>query len=111
MTANRTIIFGGDAEQAAWESIFKKYGSGLKCDVLKASHHGRDSGYHQEAVKAMSPGVTIISVGKKPDSDATNKYRKYSKKVWSTRWWGNLTLVVDNDGNMSWTASETRYAT
>jgi beta-lactamase superfamily II metal-dependent hydrolase len=42
--ANRTIILGGDAEQTAWESIYQEYGSKLKCDVLKASHHGRDSG-------------------------------------------------------------------
>jgi competence protein ComEC len=109
-TANRTIIFGGDAEQAAWEAIFKAEGNALKCDVLKASHHGRDSGYHQEAVKAMSPEVTVVSVGKKPESDATNKYRQYSKSVWSTRWWGNLTLEIDGNGKMSWTASETRYA-
>ncbi|MDR0534651.1 MAG: hypothetical protein LBH01_11940, partial [Verrucomicrobiales bacterium] len=109
-TANRVVIFGGDAEQAAWDAIFKKYGANLKCDVLKASHHGRDSGYHQETVKAMSPNVTVVSIGKKPESDASNKYRNYSTNVWSTRWWGNLALEIDNDGNMKWTASETRYA-
>lgn len=103
--ANRTIIFGGDAEQTAWDSIYKKYGEGLKCDVLKASHHGRDTGYHQESVKAMSPEFTIVSVGKKPESDASNKYRTYSKNVWSTRWWGDMTLTIDSDGKMSWTAS------
>jgi beta-lactamase superfamily II metal-dependent hydrolase len=106
--ANRTVIFGGDAEQAAWQSMFDFYGTKLKCDVLKASHHGRDSGFHQEAVKAMSPTYTIVSVGKKPETDATNKYRTYSGSVWSTRWYGNMTLSIADDGKMSWTAEKVR---
>jgi beta-lactamase superfamily II metal-dependent hydrolase len=109
-TGGRKIILGGDAEQNAWQSILDHYKTTLKCDVLKASHHGRDSGYHQEAVATMNPTVTIVSVGKKPETDASNKYRQYSKRVWSTRWWGNLTLEIGGDGTMNWTASEVRYA-
>jgi hypothetical protein len=92
------IILGGDAEEQAWESMVARYGKNLKCDVLKGSHHGRDSGYHQEAVRLMSPQYTILSVGKKPETDATNKYRQYSDHVWSTRWRGNITLTMDNNG-------------
>ena len=88
--------------------MYDFYGDKLKCDVLKASHHGRDSGYHQEAVKAMSPTCTIVSVGKKPETDASNKYRQYSDVVWSTRWYGNMTLTIDNDGKMSWAAEKVR---
>jgi competence protein ComEC len=92
------VIFGGDAEDKAWDSIVDHYGDNLKCNVLKASHHGRDSGYHQEAVKRMNPDYTIVSVGKKPSTDASNKYRQYSKEVWSTRWRGNITLTIpDNE--------------
>ncbi|BAF60582.1 predicted hydrolase [Pelotomaculum thermopropionicum SI] len=92
------IIFGGDAEKEAWDSIVGHYGEGLKCHVLKASHHGRETGYHQEAVKLMNPQYTIVSVGKKPDTDASNKYRQYSDYVWSTRWKGNITLTIDSNG-------------
>lgn len=92
------VILGGDAEEEAWDSIVEEYGQRLKCHVLKASHHGRDSGYHQEAVKLMSPQYTIVSVGKKPETDASNKYRAYSKEVWSTRWKGNITLTIDDNG-------------
>ena len=92
------IILGGDAEQEAWDGIVEKYGGELKCHVLMASHHGRDSGYHAEAVKLMAPDYTVVSVGKKPDTDASNKYRQYSKNVWSTRWRGNITLTVDDQG-------------
>lgn len=88
------MILGGDAEEEVWSAIFDKYGDELSCDVLKASHHGRDSGYHQEAVKSMSPTYTIVSVGKKPETDASNKYKQYSKNVLSTRWKGDITVEV-----------------
>jgi hypothetical protein len=52
------------------------------------------SGYHQEAVKAMSPSVTIVSVGQKPDTDASAKYMNYSQEVASTRWYGGITLEL-----------------
>lgn len=104
--ASRTIILGGDAGETAWEGIFHHYGTQLKCDILKASHHGRDSGYYQPAVEAMSPLLTIVSVGKKPDTDASNKYHSYSDNVWSTRWKGTISLEITNEGRIHY---ETEY--
>jgi beta-lactamase superfamily II metal-dependent hydrolase len=92
------VILGADAEKDAWDSILGHYGADLKCNVLKASHHGRDSGYHQAAVETMKPQYAIVSVGKKPDTDASNKYRTYCDNVWSTRWRGNITLAIDDQG-------------
>ena len=93
------IVLAGDAEEDAWKSMVDYYGEDLKCDVLKASHHGRDSGYYQEAVKLMNPQYTIVSVGKKPETDASNKYRQYTTdSVWSTRWKGTITVTVDSSG-------------
>ncbi len=66
--------------------------------MLKASHHGRDTGYHQAAVKLMSPEYTIVSVGTKPDTDASNKYRQYIDNVWSTRWRGNISVMINDQG-------------
>jgi competence protein ComEC len=93
------VVLGGDATEAVWQSIHKQYGNNLKCHVLKASHHGRDSGYHQPAVEAMSPQYTIVSVGKKPETDASDNYLQYSDHVWSTRWRGNIVLTIQPDGN------------
>lgn len=92
------VIFGGDAEKEVWDSILSKYGKNISCHILKASHHGRDSGFHEEAVKQMNPVYTIVSVGKKPDTDASNKYKSYSNNVWSTRWKGNVTCTIHDDG-------------
>lgn len=97
------IILGGDATEHVWEDILNEFGSEfLKSTVLKASHHGRDSGYHQKAVEAINPLVTIISVGKKPDTDASNKYKNHSNNVWSTRWNGNIVLTCHEDGKVEY---------
>ena len=93
-----SVILGGDAESEVWEDLVNTYGNGLKCDVLKASHHGRNSGYHQQAVKIMNPGLTVVSVGKKPATDASNKYKNYSDTVLSTRWSGNIIVSIWPDG-------------
>ena len=102
------VVLAGDAESEVWESILAKYGAHLKCHVLKASHHGRDSGYHQEAIAAMAPEYTIVSVGKKPETDASNKYRQYSGNVWSTRWRGNIRLKIDDNGKANITSEYER---
>ena len=94
------VVLGADANVATWEYLAKSYPETFKgITVLKAAHHGRDSGYHQEAVKLMSPQLTVISVGKKPENDASSKYRQYSKNVLSTRWYGNITVTLNEDGS------------
>jgi beta-lactamase superfamily II metal-dependent hydrolase len=99
--AGRTVILPGDAETAAWESILYKPGAkAISCDILKASHHGRESGYHEEAVDAMSPEVVICSVGKKPDTDASDEYKSHGAEVFSTRHCGTITVKIWDDGDV-----------
>ena len=106
--AGISIILGGDAESEVWENIVDTYGIGLKCTVLKASHHGRDSGYHQPAVKLMKPELTLVSVGSKPETCAANKYKNYSTKVLTTRLSGNVVLNIRPDGTAQY---EEQYET
>jgi len=103
----RKILLPGDAEKETWKYLVENYESELRnIDILKAAHHGRDSGYYQPAVKLMSPTYTVVSVGKKPETDASNKYRQYSKYVWSTRWEGNIVFEIDDNGKITY---ETQY--
>lgn len=98
--AGRKIVFGGDAEKETWEYIIENYEEEItNIDILDASHHGRDSGYHQPAVKIMNPDFVIVSVGKKPSTDASNKYRNYCDNVFSTRWKGNVVFTINDDGS------------
>ncbi|MDX3712275.1 hypothetical protein PV733_25665 [Streptomyces europaeiscabiei] len=99
--AGRTVILPGDAEAAAWKSILDEPGEdAIKCDILKASHHGRESGCHEEVVDAMSPEVVICSVGKKPDTDASDEYKSHGAKVLSTRFNGAITVTIWDDGDV-----------
>lgn len=63
----------------------------IKCDILAAFHHGQESGYHEGAVDATSPDVVICSVGKKPETDASNEYKSHGAKMLSTRYYGTIT--------------------
>lgn len=99
--AGRSVILPGDAEATAWRSILTMLGPEvLDCDVLKAAHHGRESGYHEEAVEAMSPEVVICSVGKKPETDASNEYASHGASVKSTRFHGTITARIWDDGDI-----------
>ncbi len=97
----RGVILPGDAEKPAWDSIEAHYDTAdLTCDILKAAHHGRESGYSKTAVTAMSPSFVICSVGKKPDTDASDEYRSHGAKVLSTRYHGTITVQIWADGEI-----------
>lgn len=101
--AMRSILLPGDAEELAWDHMVDFYGTRLKSNVLKASHHGRDTGYHQKALSVISPDLIIVSVGIKPDTDASNKYRQQTgKRVPSTRYHGNIEVQIHDNGTVHW---------
>jgi competence protein ComEC len=79
---NCRVVFGGDADISVWEEMHAFCGGKFpKVHLLKASHHGRKSGYHMPSVRAMNPDVTILSVGElKAKDDADASYEKYSNK-------------------------------
>jgi beta-lactamase superfamily II metal-dependent hydrolase len=97
---NCTIVLGGDADTNTWEDIYKKRkGVFPKVNLLKASHHGRRSGYHYESVKAMNPDLTVLSVGEltKKD-DATASYERFNKGSYSTLDHGNIIAKCWDNG-------------
>ena len=100
--AGKSVILPGDAENDAWNNMISYYGESLKSDFLKASHHGRDSGYSLDAVKLIKPLLTFVSVGRKPDTDASSKYRSQCQRVASTRYHGNIELRLDDNGLHEW---------
>lgn len=106
---HRRIILGGDAvggnknEESAWQYIYdlnSAYSVPMKADILKASHHGLNSGYHQPSVSEISPIYTVISTGKKTKNDASSKYGNYCDNVLSTRYWGNILIEVEQNGDI-----------
>lgn len=100
--AGHKIILGGDADAVVWDNLAESDKELLEnVSVLKAPHHGRNSGYSENAMSIMQPTWTICSVGKKPSQDAHNKYRKHTeKKVLSTRYRGNMVIEISNYGEL-----------
>lgn len=91
------VVLGGDATaDESWPDIVGRVAL-PRVSILKASHHGRKSGYHQPAVKAMSPWLTITSVGQ-TEHDATESYRQYSDYTVSLRDAGDIRIRIDDDG-------------
>ncbi|MCM3381223.1 hypothetical protein CHH77_16755 [Shouchella clausii] len=100
--AGHKVILGGDADAEVWDELAESDEDLLNnVSILKASHHGRESGYSQKAVSIMNPDWTICSVGKKPAQDSSNKYRHYTnKKVLSTRFRGNIVAEISSNGDL-----------
>ncbi len=98
--ANR-VILPGDAESEAWDSVLTNVRhSDLNCDVFKAAHHGRESGFDDDAVDAMAPTVVICSVGEEPKTDASDEYGSRGATVLSTRHHGTIHLKIWDDGDI-----------
>jgi beta-lactamase superfamily II metal-dependent hydrolase len=97
--AGRAMVLGGDAtSDESWPAICAADIVG-HIDVLKASHHGRKSGYYGPAVKAMSPWLTITSVAE-AEHDATESYRRYSQHTVSLRKAGDVRITIADDGTL-----------
>lgn len=95
------ILLGGDATVETWQALYKaNHGTLPKIHVLKASHHGRKSGYDRDSVKAMDPDYTILSVGElKAKDDASASYERYSNVgCYSTVDHGNIVARCYENG-------------
>jgi beta-lactamase superfamily II metal-dependent hydrolase len=110
----RSVVLGGDAtSQQTWKTIYPET-TMTGISVLKASHHGRKSGFHWPSVKEMAPWLTITSVGE-VEHDATDRYRRYSTHTVSLRKSGDIRITLHEDGNLAhaprreYSASQSRW--
>lgn len=71
------ILIPGDIEPIAWSALLENndFTSAIKgVDILVASHHGRDSGFHSDIFNHFTPKLTIISDGRFRNTSATSRY-------------------------------------
>lgn len=108
------VIFGGDATEPVLKNVFDAYGERLDCHIYKAAHHGRESGYCMEALRAMAPKYTIVSVGDKPSTDASRKYQYFADQnageVLSTRFDGDIVVRINSAGRYTLENNASREA-
>lgn len=94
------ILLTGDIEADVERQLVNKYGNQLRCQVLKASHHGSNSSNINEFIKAVRPKIVVIS-GSLPynpiihedDIDSNHTFRRYV--TYRTTEQGQITIISD----------------
>jgi competence protein ComEC len=83
-----SFLLTGDIGKAVEEELEKSYPT-LKSQVLKSPHHGSNSSSSKDFLKAVSPQVLIISVGRGnrynlPDQAVLDRYEESGLNVYRT---------------------------
>lgn len=102
--AGKVFLFMGDAENAEERAIIQA-GYDVKCDVLKAGHHGSDTSSGYVFLREAQPEYVIISVGANnkyghPDGNTLSRFRDVGAAVYRTDQSGSITVVTDKNGNI-----------
>lgn len=97
-----SFLFTGDMEYAAESSLLQS-GCALDADVLKVAHHGSQSSSSMAFLRAVSPRVSVISVGEgnaygHPGDAALQRLRETGTRIMRTDQLG--TVTVSTDGHM-----------
>lgn len=100
---NLKVVLAGDAEAKCWEYILKHHKDKIaNIDILKAPHHGRESAFHEEAVRVMNPGHIVFSASEDCEFLVPEKYRKAAPRatIYKTSELGSFVLKCGFDGRI-----------
>lgn len=102
--ASSSVLFTGDAEKSleyrlVSESLNSKFLI-LNSDILKVGHHGSKNSTSEEFLKAVSPAVAVISVGRKniyghPHQEVLDRLNALGIKIFRTDLNGDIKFVSD----------------
>ncbi len=93
------IIIPGDIEKGGWDLVNDQ--DIRNTSLLLASHHGNNSGYNLQKIKAMNLEFVVISAGPKTEHDADQKYKNQARKgVYTTRQ-KRVVAKIDQNGTLS----------
>lgn len=96
---NHKFLFTGDISEKAEQDLLDS-DIDLNCDVLKVAHHGSKSSSCKAFLKAVSPEISVVSVGSSdvalPDYSTMARIDKYSSSVYRTD--SDYSVVITSDG-------------
>lgn len=98
---NFAMLFTGDAEGPVEKTMAASYGKKLKCQVLKAGHHGSKTSSTAEFLKLVQPESVVMSLGVNnqyghPHEALLNRLQKQGvKNIYRTDVNGTITIVSD----------------
>ncbi len=89
---NKNLLFMGDAEKEAEESILANYNLPT-IDILKVGHHGSNTSSSKTFINKIKPYYAVISVGR------NNRYHHPNEEVLDTLR-GSVIYRTDQDGSV-----------
>ncbi len=97
---NTCFLFTGDAPQKIEEYLIGMYKEHLKCNVLKAGHHGSRTSTGDQFLHFVKPDIAIISAGKDnryghPHQEVLDRLKERTITVLSTIDEGTIRFVSD----------------
>lgn len=98
---NFAMLFTGDAEGPVEKDMVASYGKKLKCQVLKAGHHGSKTSSTAEFLNLVQPESVVMSLGVNnqyghPHEALLNRLQKQGiKNIYRTDANGTITIVSD----------------
>ena len=98
---NFAMLFTGDAEGPVEKEMVASYGKKLKCQVLKAGHHGSKTSSTAEFLKLVQPESVVMSLGVNnqyghPHEALLKRLQKQGvKNIYRTDANGTITIVSD----------------
>lgn len=103
---NIKILLAADAEEKCWEYILRYHTEEIKnVDILKAPHHGRATGFHEDAVKLMNPKYIVFSMSKETADSEDSAEKNYAKllpnaQIIKTSDYGSVIAKCDFNGDI-----------
>ncbi|MBE0448656.1 MAG: DNA internalization-related competence protein ComEC/Rec2, partial [Actinobacteria bacterium] len=96
-----TVLFTGDAGQKV-EQVLIDENREIDVDVLKVGHHGSAASSTSEFLRRVTPGTSIVSVGKgntygHPSSSTIRRLLGVGSKIYRTDQHGDVTIRSDGE--------------
>ena len=101
-----SVLFTGDIEKGTERKLLESYGDKLASDILIVPHHGSNTSSSTAFLSAVSPEVSIISVGYRnryrlPNSRVTERYRSMDMRFLQTDKTGAITINLRQGARLS----------
>lgn len=95
-----SILFMGDAEKPLEYRLLFESAGFLDSDILKVGHHGSKTSSSEEFLKAVSPDIAVIQVGRKnryghPTQEVLDRLAAIGAKIFRTDLNGDVRISSD----------------
>jgi len=95
-----SFLLMADAEKTTETQLLSE-GIDLDCDFLQAGHHGNKNGESEAFLQAVTPAVSVISVGRnpfgQPYGSVIERLKKAGSSVYRTDFGGSITVITDGE--------------